>query len=291
VIPENAYSSFFLAAIQMHEISVAVPTFNSEKYLESTLFCLVHQIGCNVEVIVADSGSVDETLNICKKYSIKTIFVPPGSMYPAINNALALCESPWLCYLNSDDLVYPTSYARLIHCGESQKADIVYGSCDYIDREGRYLHSYSPGKPRELKSHFLASQMSFAQPSAIFRQNVFRQLNGFSEQYRHISDFDFYLRSIMAGFKFAMLEGNPVCSFRVSSSQISQSIGQVKMELNQIRRDYPKPSMKDLWVTSSWKIRNLPNYLIRFLRHRVMAGKYKYVRTTDVWPDGLDRIN
>jgi glycosyltransferase involved in cell wall biosynthesis len=267
----------------MVDISVAIPTLNSARYLENTLFSLVHQTGCSVEVIVADSGSVDDTLNICKKYSIKTIFVPPGSMYPAINKALAACESPWLCYLNSDDLVYPTSYARLIHCGESQNADIVYGSCDYIDDEGRFLHSFSPGRPKELKSHFLASEMSFAQPSAIFRQKVFRQLNGFNEQYRHNSDFDFYFRSILAGYEFARLEGKSVCGFRISSTQISRKRNEVENEIEQVHQNYPRPAMKDLWLTGLWKIHNWPNYLIRLLRYKVMTDHYGFVRTTDVY--------
>jgi glycosyltransferase involved in cell wall biosynthesis len=119
----------------MYDISVAVPTLNSASYLENTLFSLVHQTGCRVEVIVADSGSEDETLNICKRYSLKTMFIPPGNMYSAINKALAVCESPWLSYLNSDDIVYPNSYARLIRYGENQNADIVYGGCDFIDEE------------------------------------------------------------------------------------------------------------------------------------------------------------
>jgi hypothetical protein len=145
------------------------------------------------------------------------------------------------------------------------------------------MHSFSPGRPKELKSHFLASAMSFAQPSTIFRQKVFRQLNGFNEQYRHLSDFDFYFRSILAGYKFALLEGKSVCGFRISSEQISRSIKEVKKEIEQVHQDFPKPTMKDLWFTGLWKIRNWPNYLIRLLRYKVMTDKFRYVRTTDVY--------
>jgi glycosyltransferase involved in cell wall biosynthesis len=269
----------------MHDISVAVPTLNSARYLENTLFSLVRQTGCSVDIIVADSGSVDETLNICNKYSIKTIFVPPGSMYSAINKALEECESTWLCYLNSDDLIYPNSYARLIYCGERQNADIVYGGCDFVDDEGRFIHSFTPGRPKELKSHFLTSEMSFAQPTAIFRRNVFEQLGGFNEQYQHVSDFDFFFRAINAGFKFAMLEGKSVSGFRTSPTQISRKIEQVQKEIKLVHQVYAQPTIKDRWVTGLWKIRNWPNYLIRLLRYKVLTGKLKIARTSEIYGD------
>ncbi len=269
----------------MYDISIAVPTLNSEKYLENTLFCIVHQLGCIVEVIVADSGSVDETLTICKKYSIKTIFTPPGNMYSAVNKALAACESPWLSYLNSDDLVYPTSYAKLIRYGESQHADVVYGSCDYVDEEGRFLHSFSPGRPKELRSHFLKFEMSFAQPSSIFRKDVFRRLNGFNEQYQLLGDFDFYFRSILAGDKFAMLEGKSVCGYRISATQISRNRTQRNKEIVQAHQYYPRPTLMDLWPTWRWRIRNWPNYVIRLFRYKTMNSQFRFVRSTEVYGD------
>jgi glycosyltransferase involved in cell wall biosynthesis len=267
----------------MYDISIAVPTFNSAKYLENTLFSIAHQIGCNPEVIVADSGSMDETLNICGKYSIKTIFIPPGNIYSAINEALSICESPWLTFLNSDDIVYPNSYARLIRCGERQNAEIVYGSCDYIDEEGRYLHSYLPGYPNELRSQFLTSDLSFAQPASIFQRQVFSQLNGFDEQYNLTSDLDFYIRSVFAGYKFAMLEGRTVCGFRISSLQLSQQTNKMKAQNDQVRQKYSKATIKDFWVTRIWKMRNWPNYLIRLLRYKVLTGTYRFVKSTDVY--------
>jgi glycosyltransferase involved in cell wall biosynthesis len=265
----------------MYDISVAIPTLNSIKTLEHTLFSLSRQNGCRVEVIVADSGSTDGTLSICERYSIPAIYVPPGNMYSAINAALSMCHSPWFCYLNSDDIVYPRSYARLIRYGEEQKADIVYGGCDFIDEEGRFLHSYLPGRPNELRSQFITSQLSFAQPASIFRKNVFERLNGFDEKYDLIADLDFFLQSVMIGCKFVMLEGKSVCGFRISHQQLSQQLEKMNAQNKQVREKYGKPTLKDLWLTGVWRFRNWPNYLIRILRHHTMVGRYRLVKTSD----------
>jgi len=267
----------------MYDITITVPTFNSETYLETTLFSLVHQKGIRLEIIVADSGSTDKTLEICKKYAIRTIFVHPGNLYLAVNRALSVSTSPWLSYLNSDDIVYPASYARLVDYGESQNADIVYGSYDFIDNESRFIHSFWPGKPSELRSCFLTSQISFVQPAAIFRNKVFSQLNGFNEEFTMASDLDFYFRAIMQGYQFAMLKGKTVCGFRITSTQLSQNTSKMKDQANQVSRKFGKPSIRDYWSTSLWKIRNWPNYLMRLLRFKALTTKYGFVHTIDIY--------
>ena len=228
---------------------------------------------------------MDETLEICRKYGIRTIYVPPGNMYSAINSALISCESPWLGYLNSDDIVYPASYGRLIRFGEIKETDVVYGSCDFVDDEGRYLHSFLPGRPSELNSHFRSFQFSFTQPAAIFRKMVFVELNGFDEKYNLTSDFDFYFRSIIHGHQFAMLEGKSVSCFRISATQFSQRTQKMKEQTNQVCQKFGKPTLKDYLITGAWKFRNWQNYLIRLLRYQVLNGKYRFVRTTDVSSD------
>src|SRR5215471_7494468 len=114
------------------QIGVVVPTLNSASTLQWTLCSLRSQRNVTQEIVVADSGSNDGTPDICKGWGIKTIYVPPGNMYRAINAGLSQIESEWVTYLNSDDIVYPDSYARLVACGEQQGASLVYGDCDFV---------------------------------------------------------------------------------------------------------------------------------------------------------------
>src|SRR5438874_3929530 len=99
-------------------IGVVVPTLNSRATLAWTLCALRSQRDVNVELIVADSGSEDGTLDICRNFGVRTIYATPGNMYRAINSGLQQMNTEWVTYLNSDDLVYPSSYARLIALGE-----------------------------------------------------------------------------------------------------------------------------------------------------------------------------
>jgi glycosyltransferase involved in cell wall biosynthesis len=263
-------------------ITVVVPTINSAKVFEWTLLSLASQMDCQTNVIVADSGSNDGTLELCHRYNVKVIDVPPGNMYQAINSGLKLSITQWITYLNSDDLVYRNSYARLITYGDSINADIVYGSCDFIDEEGRFLHSYLPGYPNEMFSHMISAQFSFCQPASIFRREVFEQLNGFDEKYNLTSDLDFFLRSFIRGYKFAMLRGESVSCFRIRSNQLSQQKNVMKLQNKSIRMRYGKPSIIDLCSRNIWRLRNWPNYIIRILRYKTMKGRYKFIKTIDM---------
>ena len=137
-------------------LGVAVPTLNSASTLDWTLCSLLNQRDCSVEVVVADSGSTDATLEICRKWSVPTVYAPPGSLYRAVNEGLKNLGTDWVTFLNSDDVVYPRSYARLIRLGADTGASLVYGHCDYIDFEGRFLFTWCAAEPRHLPAMFRA---------------------------------------------------------------------------------------------------------------------------------------
>ena len=108
------------------QIGVVVPTLNRASTLPWTLHSLTSQRGLTPEILVADSGSMTGPL-IFAGIGGTHNHVPPGNMYRAINAGIRQFNSEWVTYLNSDDVVFPNSYARLVNCGEEKHADLVYG--------------------------------------------------------------------------------------------------------------------------------------------------------------------
>ncbi len=249
-------------------IGVVVPTWNSAATLDWTLLSLRSQQDCRVQIIVADSGSTDRTLEICKRWGVGSMYVPPGNMYRAVNAGMQLLSTDWLTYLNSDDIVYPSSYARLIELGNSSQADVVYGRSDYIDRDGRFLYSFSPAPPALLARLCRKGIMGFAQPAAIFRQNVFEALMGFSEDLRSISDFDFFSRAVKAGKVFASLSSPAVIAFRLHQNQLSRREADLSRKEKElvIAASGDCREFTDGLALIRWRINNIPGYCIRLLR-------------------------
>ncbi|HMV85242.1 MAG TPA: glycosyltransferase [Blastocatellia bacterium] len=266
-------------------ISCVVPTLNSAATLHATLLSLRSQQGINLGVIVADSNSTDGTLEICRLWEAPTIYVPPGSMYRAINAGLKQCNSEWLAYLNSDDLLYPDSFARLTAIGEETDADVVYGNGDYTDEQGRFVYSFSAAKPAELLPLFRLRQMGFAQPSAIFRRRFFEQLNGFDETLVYRADADFYLRGLLMGKKYVKLDGPSVSCFRLHSKQLSNRSNELTdIEADKVfGRKELNARFSDRLAPLTWKFRNLPHYAIRILRESLLSSRIRLPRTIETY--------
>jgi glycosyltransferase involved in cell wall biosynthesis len=257
------------------QIGVVVPTLNSAATLTWTLCSLRNQRDVSVEIIVADSGSVDGTSDICKFWDVRTIYVPPGNMYRAINAGLRQIDAEWVTYLNSDDVVYPQSYARLVGRGEEQRASFVYGDCDFVDYEGRFLFVMKSPPPHRLPglvrlSPCFSGRVGFGQPAAIYRKSVFEELEGFDERYRNIADSDFFFRLITSGRPVAKLHRPPVAAFRLHPSQLSNREGaNMRGELASFRkRTKVRASPGDFLDVLSWRLQNSPIYLWRLSRLR-----------------------
>lgn len=254
-------------------IGIVIPTWNSASALRTAVLSAKEQKGCRADVIVADSGSTDGTLDICAALGLRTVCVPPGNMYRAINTGLRQVEGDWLAYLNSDDFVYPDTYERLMSKGTTSGADVVYGSGDFVDAQGRFLYSLRAATPTTLRALFDAMFFGFMPHAAIFRKTVFEDLGGFDEGFRHISDMEFFARACFAGRRFASVSYPSVAVFRIHRDQISSREREVvQQELAHLRARWRRRNgLLGRWAVLRWKTKNAGQYLLRWLR----TGSFK----------------
>ncbi len=251
-----------------HDVGVAIPTWNSVKTLASSLASLREQHGCHVEIVVADSGSTDGTLELCQNLGVQTVFVPPGNMYVAINQGLRLLRAPWLAYLNSDDFVYTDAYARLISKAAVAEADVAYGDGDFVDAYGRFLYSLHAAEPQTLRSLFQVPFFGFMPHAAVFRRGLLEALGGFDESFRTISDMEFFARACSRGYRFASVSRPSVAAFRIHQDQISSRERHVvRQEVAQLQSRWGKRNgLLGRWAVFRWKAGNFRQYLLRCLR-------------------------
>jgi glycosyltransferase involved in cell wall biosynthesis len=251
------------------EIGVVVPTLNSAETLEWTLLALKNQEGCRVNIVVVDSGSSDDTLEICTRHKVRTQYTPPGNMYRAINVGMRLLDTEWVTYLNSDDIVYRDAYSRLMGLGNLRGVDVVYGHSDFMDWTGRFRYSFMAAPPVLLRGLVGSGVLQFSQPAAIFRKTVYGDLQGFSEKYRSIADFDFFARAILNGKKFERLAFPTVTAFRLHPNQFShKESGIVHEETSQFFREWKiAHSFTSSFLFGWWRFLNTGHYLLRILRN------------------------
>ncbi len=256
-------------------LTIIVPTLNCGSTLSETLVSLLPLIRHGAKAIVVDSFSTDNTAAIALQYGATIRQVPPGNMYNAINEGINMAATEWVTYLNGDDVCYPDAIFLAIDT-ISENADIVYGSIDFIDAAGRFLHSWSSAPVDDIVPLAMAHVMAIPQQGTLFRRSVAARLCGFSTTYRFASDYDFFLRAKLAKFRFVRFNKPRIAAFRVHSGQISQHRS-VEMA-NEVMQSTKQNNVRSKWLSvklafTMHRLRNWDSYVIRFIRSRHLKGK------------------
>jgi len=124
-------------------VSVLMPSFNAESFIEAAIQSVIGQTVSDWEMIIIDDGSRDSTCEIieslCRKDSRIHLYKNERNMGAANsrNRGLDMCRGEYVALLDSDDLWYPEKLEKQIALAKAKKADIVYCSYAIIDEEGR----------------------------------------------------------------------------------------------------------------------------------------------------------
>lgn len=112
------------------KISIITVIYNAEEVLEKTLLSVFKQTYKNIEVIVIDGGSTDETLHIINKYNDSIdIFLSErdDGIYDAMNKGMDLATGDFITFLNADDEYYSETTVEELFSDIDEKTDVVYG--------------------------------------------------------------------------------------------------------------------------------------------------------------------
>lgn len=116
-------------------LSVVVPVYNVEKYLDRCIKSIINQTYKNLEIILVDDGSVDASGKICDKYAFKdkrinVIHKENEGLSEARNTGIKLSKGNYITFVDSDDYIDERMYEILIN--DLEKYDVDIASCDYL---------------------------------------------------------------------------------------------------------------------------------------------------------------
>lgn len=118
-------------------ISVIVPIYNVEKYLERCVNSILNQTYKNIEIILVDDGSPDKCPQICDKCKnidsrVKVIHKENGGLSDARNYGLSIAKGKYISFVDSDDYIHEETYEKMIKVLELQNADIVCCGINHV---------------------------------------------------------------------------------------------------------------------------------------------------------------
>lgn len=181
--------------IRWPKISIITPSYNQGKYIERTIKSVLDQKYPNLEYIVMDGGSTDETIKILRKYDKKITWFSEKDkgQTDAINKGLKIATGDIVAYLNSDDTYEKDTFKTIAKFFlDNPDQMFVYGQGHHIDDNDHYIEDYPNAQTDYLDLH---GQCHICQPTAFFRRKLIDDIGYFNDKLRYGMDYDYWIRT------------------------------------------------------------------------------------------------
>lgn len=186
------------------KISIVTPSFNQGKFLEKTILSVLEQDYPNLEYIIIDGGSTDESVEIIRKYEDRLTYwvsEPDRGQSHAINKGFEKATGEIFGWLNSDDYYASGALKAVVDAYLlNPDAGVVVGAGDMVDEEGNVLFG-AARTTITLETLCNWFHEFFWQPSCFFKKEVWTQCGPLNEQVHYAMDLDLWVR-IAKKFEF-----------------------------------------------------------------------------------------
>jgi len=207
-------------------VSIVIPAYNCARYLKAAVDSVLKQDYPNIELIVLDDGSTDETRPILKSLGNRFHWESHANMGQSatLNKGWDMAKGELLGYLSADDALLPNAVSTSVTI-LAQHPEAVLSYCDYylMDDSSKVTKRFST--PDYDYTAMVARTLCPPGPGVIFRRQVFIKAGHWDTRLKQVPDYDYWLRLGRVGPFIRVPE--PLAKFRVHSG--SQTCGFVEV--------------------------------------------------------------
>lgn len=200
-------------------ISIVTIVLNGDEYLEQTIQSVIHQKDSDLEYILVDGGSTDDSMRIINRYSAYIdywISEPDNGLYDALNRGISLCRGKFVGAIHSNDFYSSSTIAELKKSIEQNpETSFFYGNLWYLDADRFWIRG------REITSTFQMVMFGdFFHPTNFINRQAYEKKGTYDLSYHIAADYDLavrfwkarlhfqYIPKAMAYFRLGGLSGN-----------------------------------------------------------------------------------
>ena len=180
-------------------VTVVTPAYNQADFLRDTIESVLAQDYPNIEYVVLDDGSTDDTPKILAEYGNRFVWESQKNMgqTPTINKGWAMTFGEVITWLNSDDTFYdPTSVRTGVeYLLDHPDVGIVFGDSMFTEADGTEIEPTRPVKNFTYQKMVLTCENSISQPSAFIRREIVGKVGDLDPKFYYFMDWDFWLRA------------------------------------------------------------------------------------------------
>lgn len=251
------------------KITVVTPSYNQGQYLEATIQSVLSQNYPDLDYIIIDGGSTDNSVEIIQKYADKLAYwvsEKDKGQTDAINKGLMRGTGEVMGWLNSDDILLPGALHAIGQAfAQDEQVQVVCGFRHFIDAEGKFMVNWIRGLPTH---YHLRRRSILPQETVYWRRGVWAKLGQLDETYRFCMDYEYWLRMVAAGYEITLLP-HYIGGFRQHEEAKSATIRDVyRQELNRLYRQYGVGSSEEEVTASMGKLWAWRYDLIKDLCHQ-----------------------
>lgn len=254
------------------KISIVTPSYNQGHFLEETIQSVISQRYPNLEYIIIDGGSTDDSISVIKKYANHITYwvsEKDNGQTDAVNKGFKIATGDIIAWINSDDTYLPGAFAAVAESFQACTVDVIYGDYILITEQGEeYIKRY------EVPFHFnmLVYGVNFiGQPSSFIRRSVLDRFGWPNARLQYAMDLEYWLRISSKGAHFMHIK-KFLSNYRLheSSKTILGGSGH-RTEFDQVRRLYS--NTQDARIL---KAKNIFYRILRQMRKLVYQHRIDY---------------
>jgi len=267
------------------KLSIVTPSYNQGEYIEETIRSVIMQGYPNLEYIIIDGGSTDNSVDIIKKYESQLkywISEPDNGQTHAINKGLARATGYIIAYINSDDLYMPYTFKTIAELMNTFNLQWLTGwqtrllGENVISPKRNGIKIFS--NDLFAKGYHIGSLFGWNQQCSTFwTSQLLKKAGGvFDEKFEHAMDIDMWIR--FSKYSELTAVEATLAMMRLHPDQKSRNINKAASEIEAKRKFYGiAPYIRRKWVYFMLK-----TPVLRFIIRRMINTKGRYI-VWDAW--------
>jgi glycosyltransferase involved in cell wall biosynthesis len=224
--------------LSLPKVTVYITNFNYARFIDKAIQSVISQTYSNIELIVIDDGSTDNSNEVLAKYvckdNINIVFQENKGLNRTNNIALRMAQGEFIMRLDADDFLAPDAVEKMVAVfRDNDELGLVFPDYYYVDLENHIIG-------REIRHRFTEEVTLFDQPAhgacTLIRTEYLKHLGGYNEDYSCQDGYDLWLRFI-ALYKVANIN-EPLFYYRIHPDSLSKNEKRILSTRRLIKASY-----------------------------------------------------
>jgi len=198
-------------------ITIVTPSYNQGQFIEATILSVLNQTHKNIQYIIVDGGSTDQTMEVVNKYKDQIdiiIHEKDKGQTDAINKGFKLAKGELLGWINSDDILYPDCVEKIVKAYlEKPNGAIYYNRFNNrINSQGQITETYERNIPN--REYLLSINYDVIQPGSFYKRELVSRVGYLNVNNHYCMDLDLWLKLLNHGSIYNVSD-SPSAGFRM----------------------------------------------------------------------------